>query len=435
MSGRKPRGECPGASPCGHSPTVREETAMHDHRRLGRELGLFDTDPLIGAGLPYWLPDGAAVRHALEEYIHAAERRAGYRHVYSPVLGKRELYELSGHWAHYSDDMFPPMELGGEQVVLRPSLCPHHAVIYRSRAHSYRELPLRMAELGGMYRSELSGVLGGLTRVRAIHLNDAHVFCTLDQVADEARAALEMIRRAYEALGLTPARYRLSLPGPGGKYVADPEKWQRSTALLTEVLDRSGLAYEAAEGEAAFYGPKIDVQVADSAGRESTLSTVQVDLHQPERFDLHYTGADGARHRPVMVHRSIVGSVERAVAHLVEQHGGAFPAWLAPTQVAVLPVSEAQVPQAAALARRCVESGLRADVAGPERGSLGARVRDARLVPYQAVVGAREAADGHVALRLRDGRRLAPLPADDVLARVGALVAAHSPHLWDDDAL
>lgn len=298
---------------------------MHDHRRLGRELGLFDTDPLIGAGLPYWLPDGAAVRHALEEYVREAERRAGYRHVYSPVLGKRELYEISGHWAHYSDDMFPPMDLGGEQVVLRPSLCPHHALIYRSRPRSHRELPLRMAELGGMYRSELSGVLGGLTRVRAIQLNDAHIFCTLDQVADEAAAALGMIGRAYRALGITPARHRLSLPGPGGKYVAEPELWERSTALLTEVLDRSGLPYEAAEGEAAFYGPKIDVQVADGAGREATLSTVQIDFHQPRQFGLHYIGADGAKHRPVMVHRSVVGSVERAVAHLVEQHGGAFP--------------------------------------------------------------------------------------------------------------
>ncbi|MGZ4459730.1 MAG: aminoacyl--tRNA ligase-related protein, partial [Nocardioidaceae bacterium] len=291
---------------------------MHDHRKLGRELGLFDTDPLIGAGLPYWLPDGAAVRHALEEYIRDAERRAGYRHVYSPVLGKRQLYEISGHWAHYRDDMFPPMELGGEQVVLRPSLCPHHAVIYRSASHSYRELPLRMAELGGMYRSELSGVLGGLTRVRAIQLNDAHIFCTLDQVTEEAAAALEMIRRAYDALGISPARFRLSLPGSGGKYVAAPEKWRRSTALLSEVLERSGLPYEAVEGEAAFYGPKIDVQVADGAGRESTLSTVQVDFHQPEQFDLHYVGADGAKHRPVMVHRSIIGSVERVVAHLIE---------------------------------------------------------------------------------------------------------------------
>ncbi|WP_409236291.1 threonine--tRNA ligase [Streptomyces sp. PA5.6] len=405
----------------------------HDHRRLGRELGLFGTDPLIGAGLPYWLPDGAAVRHALEEYIRDAERRAGYRHVYSPVLGKRELYEISGHWSHYSDDMFPPMELGGEQVVLRPSLCPHHAVMYRSRSRSYRELPLRMAETGGMYRAELSGVLGGLNRVRAIHLNDAHVFCTLDQVADEARAALEMIRRAYEALGIRAARFRLSLPGPGGKYVADPEKWRRSTALLTEVLDASGLPYEAAEGEAAFYGPKIDVQVVDAAGRESTLSTVQVDFHQPERFDLRYIGADGAKHRPVMVHRSIIGSVERAVAHLVEEHGGAFPAWLAPVQLVVLPVSDAQLPGAEGLLRRCAELGLRAELAGPELGSLGARVRAARLVPYQAVVGAREDADGSVALRLRDGRRVAPMPAADALARIDALVGAHRTELWDSE--
>jgi threonyl-tRNA synthetase len=407
-----------------------EETAVHDHRRLGRDLNLFDTDPLIGAGLPYWLPDGATVRHALEEYIRAIERRAGYRHVYSPVLGKREMYEISGHWAHYRDDMFPPMDLGGEQVVLRPSLCPHHAVIYRSRSHSYRELPLRMAELGGMYRSEPSGVLGGLTRVRAIQLNDAHIFCTLDQVAGEAEAAVEMIRQAYEALGIVPARYRLSLPGPGGKYVAAPELWQRSTALLTDVLDRSGLPYDAVEGEAAFYGPKIDVQVTDSAGRESTLSTVQVDFHQPERFDLHYIGADGAEHRPVMVHHSIIGSAERAVAHLIEQHGGAFPAWLAPTQLVVLPISAAESPDAERLARRCIDVGLRAELAGPERGSLGARIRAARLVPYQAVIGAREAAGDHVALRLRDGRRLDPQPAGDVLTHISGLIDAHSTELW-----
>ncbi|ROQ66259.1 threonyl-tRNA synthetase [Streptomyces sp. 840.1] len=404
---------------------------MHDHRRLGRELELFDTDPLIGAGLPYWLPDGAALRHTLEEYVRTAERQAGYRHVYSPVLGKRELYEISGHWSNYSDDMFPPMDLGGEQVVLRPSLCPHHAVIYRSRAHSYRELPLRMAELGGMYRSELSGVLGGLTRVRAIQLNDAHIFCTPDQVAGEAHAALGMIRRAYEALGIRPARFRLSLPGPGGKYVDAPELWRRSTALLTGVLESSGLPYEQAEGEAAFYGPKIDVQVADPAGRESTLSTVQVDFHQPERFDLHYTGADGAKHRPVMVHRSIIGSVERAVAHLVEQHGGAFPGWLSPTQIVILPVSDAELPDAEDCARRCAALGLRAEVSGRERGSLGARVREARLVPYQAVIGAAEAAGDLVALRLRDGRRLEPGPAGEALARIAALVAAHSTALWD----
>ncbi|TDC74022.1 threonine--tRNA ligase [Streptomyces hainanensis] len=406
------------------------ETTAHDHRRLGRELDLFDTDPLIGSGLPYWLPDGAAVRHAVEEYVREEERRAGYRHVASPVLGKRELYEISGHWAHFSEDMFPPMEVGGEQVVLRPSLCPHHALIYRSRGHSYRELPLRMAELGGMYRAELSGVLGGLTRVRAIQLNDAHIFCTLDQVADEAEAALAMIRRAYAALGLTVARYRLSLAGGGGKYAGAPEMWRRAEALLREVLDRAGVRYEAVEGEAAFYGPKIDVQVVDGAGREATLSTVQVDFHQPERFDLGYVGPDGARHRPVMVHRSIVGSVERAVAQLIEVHGGAFPAWLAPRQLVVLPVSDAELPAAERLARRAVDLGLRAEAHDPGRGSLGSRIRAARLVPYQAVVGAAEAATDAVALRLRDGRRLPPRPADEALHEITALVAAHSTELW-----
>nr|WP_237281842.1 threonine--tRNA ligase [Streptomyces griseochromogenes] len=403
---------------------------MPDHRRLGRELGLFDTDPLMGAGLPYWLPDGAVVRHTLEEYIREAERAAGYRHVYSPALGKRELYEISGHWDHYSDDMYPPMDLGAEEVVLRPSLCPHHALIYRSRSHSYRELPLRIAELGTMYRSERSGVLGGLTRVRAIQLNDAHVFCTLDQAVGEARAALELIGRAYADLGIEAVRHRLSLPGEGGKYVADPELWQRATALLKEVLAESGVEYEEAPGEAAFYGPKIDVQIADPAGRESTLSTVQIDFHQPARFDLHYIGADGARHRPVMVHRSIIGSVERAVAHLIESHGGAFPAWLAPVQLVVLPVAEEQAERAEAVVREARALGLRAELAAPEQGTLGARIRAARLVPYQAVIGEREAGAGLAALRLRDGRRPGALPVPELLHRIAERVAARGAVLW-----
>ncbi|MEV0740319.1 threonine--tRNA ligase [Streptomyces sp. NPDC050549] len=423
-----PRGFVAWCSPLG--PFFREEFTMYDHRRLGRELGLFDTDPLMGAGLPYWLPDGAVVRHQLEEYVRELECAAGYRHVYSPVLGKRELYEISGHWSHYSDDMFPPMRLGAEEVVLRPSLCPHHALIYRSRSHSYRELPLRIAELGGMYRSELSGVLGGLTRVRAIQLNDAHIFCTLDQAVEEARAALALIARAYADLGIRASRHRLSLPGEGGKYVADPALWGRATELLREVLDGSGIAYESAEGEAAFYGPKIDVQIEDAAGREATLSTVQIDFHQPERFDLHYIGADGAKHRPVMVHRSVIGSVERAVAHLVEEHGGSFPAWLAPVQLAVLPVSEAQERQAYDLAEQARARGLRAEVA--VEGSLGARIRAARLVPYQAVIGEREADAGLVAVRLRDGRRVDPQPAAGLLDRVTARVGARGAELWAD---
>ena len=404
---------------------------MHDHRRLGRELGLFGTDPLIGAGLPYWLPDGATVRHTLEEYVRDLERRAGYQHVYSPVMGKRELYEISGHWSHYGQDMFPPMDLGGEQMLLRPSLCPHHALIFRSRAHSYRELPLRMAEIGGMYRAELSGVLGGLTRVRSIQLNDAHIFCTLNQVADEARKALDLIREAYRTLGIRPIRYRLSLPGEGGKYVAEPEMWQRAGALLTEVLDNSGVEYEAVAGEAAFYGPKIDVQIADYADREATLSTVQVDFYQPQQFDLSYVGPDGANHRPVMVHRSIIGSLERAVAHLIEQHGGAFPAWLAPTQLVVLPISDDEMAPARSVVDRCLDAGLRAQVVGPEHGTLGARIRTARLVPYQAVIGAKEALDDQIALRLRDGRRLDALPVGEALGRIGGLVRARSGDLWE----
>ncbi|TWV44830.1 threonine--tRNA ligase [Streptomyces misionensis] len=404
---------------------------LPDHRRIGRDLGLFGTDPLMGAGLPYWLPDGAVVRHTLEEYIREAEARAGYRHVYSPALGKRELYELSGHWDHYRDDMYPPMRLGAEEVVLRPSLCPHHALIYRSRARSYRELPLRIAELGTMYRAELSGVLGGLTRVRAIGLNDAHVFCTLDQAVAESRAALELIARAYADLGIRAVRHRLSLPGEGGKYVADPGLWRRATALLRQVLDSSGVAYEEAEGEAAFYGPKIDVQIADPAGRESTLSTVQIDFHQPARFDLRYTGADGGRHRPVMVHRSVIGSVERAVAHLVEAHRGAFPAWLAPLQLAVLPVGAEQEERAAAVVERARARGLRAELAGPGQGSLGARIRAARLVPYVAVIGAREAAADRAAVRLRDGRRPGEVPVAELLSRIAARVAARGTGLWE----
>jgi threonyl-tRNA synthetase len=410
---------------------MAREAAMHDHRKLGRELGLFDTDPLIGAGLPYWLPAGAAVRHALEEYLRELERQAGYQHVYSPVLGKRELYEISGHWSYYRDGMYPPIELGGEEVVLRPVLCPHHALLYRSRGRSYRELPLRLAELGGQYRTELSGVLGGLTRVRAMQLNDAHIFCSPDQAVDEARAALAMIRQAYAALGIEPARYRLSLRGPGGKYVGDPDIWDQAAAMLAGILDDSGVDWEAGEGEAAFYGPKIDVQVADASEREATLSTVQVDFYQPVRFGLQYTGPDGARHRPVMVHRSIVGSMERAVAHLIERHGGAFPDWLAPEQLVVLPVSGAQDAAAAGVARQAAGLGLRVDVAGPESGTLNRRIRSSRLVPYQAVIGEREAAAGQVAVRLRDGRRLPPLPAGAALAGIAAHVAAHRNDLWE----
>ncbi|QLQ39254.1 threonine--tRNA ligase [Micromonospora robiginosa] len=401
---------------------------MIDHRRLGRDLELFVSDPLAGAGLPIWLPAGAAARHAVEEYVRELERRAGYRHVYSPPLGKRELFERSGHLGWFADEMFPPMRLSADdEFVLRPALCPHHALVFAARGRSYRELPLRVAELGGMYRAERSGVLGGLSRVRAISLNDAHNFCAPEQVGDEVREILRLIREAHAALGVRPAGFRLSVRGPGQRYVGDDAGWARAEDLLRAALD--GVDAVEAPGEAAFYGPKIDVQIVDAAGRESTISTVQLDFDKPERFDLSYTDSDGSRKRPVMVHRSLVGSMERLFAYLIEVHQGAFPAWYAPVQLLLLPTGDAQADAARRLCREAEAAGLRAEV--DESGSLGARVRDAarRRVPYVGVLGAREVADGSVSLRLRDGRGLDPMPRADALRLVGAVVASRSADL------
>jgi threonyl-tRNA synthetase len=397
---------------------------MIDHRKLGRELEMFHTDPLVGAGLPMWLPAGAAARHAVEEYIREQERRAGYQHVYSPPLAKPELYRLSGHLPHFADDMFPPMAVGEDQLVLRPSLCPHHAIMYRSRGRSYRELPVRIAELGGMYRSELSGVLGGLSRVRAIWLNDAHNFCAPEQLGDEVAAVLDLVGRAHAALGIEPSGFQLSLRDGGDKYVGPAELWHRAEDMLRQALIAAGVGFVEAPGEAAFYGPKIDIQVRDSAGREWSLSTVQLDFHQPSQFGLSYVDADGARRQPVMVHRSIVGGLERLFAHLIEVHEGAFPAWYAPVQLLALPVGEAQRDAAASFVAGCLDAGLRAEVSSA--GSLDNRIRKGRRVPYLAVIGAREAAAGEVSLRLRDGRCLDPVPASAAVSLVRRVVDARS---------
>ena len=398
---------------------------MRDHRKLGRELELFHSDPLIGAGLPIWLPAGAAARHAIEQFLYELERRNGYQHVYSPPMAKREMYERSGHLPHFADDMFPPMSLSdNDEFVLRPSLCPHHASVFASRGRSYRELPLRIAEIGGMYRAERSGVLGGLSRVRAISLNDGHVFCEPEQVVEELVEALRVMRIAHQALGFEPSSYRFSLRGEGGKYVDDPPMWDRGEAALRQALDEAQLSYVEAIGEAAFYGPKVDVQIEDAAGREDTLATVQVDFFQPERFGLSYVDGDGQRRRPAMVHRSVAGSLERLFAHLIEVHDAAFPAWYAPVQVVVMPVGEAQADATGAFAGQCRRAGLRVEEA--YSGSLGARVRDAarRRVPFVAVIGEREAADRSVSLRTRDGT--ATLPLDNALTELkqGTLINA-----------
>jgi threonyl-tRNA synthetase len=389
---------------------------MIDHRKLGQELHLFHGDPLVGSGLPIWLPAGAAARHAVEEYIREQERLEGYQHVYSPPLGKREMYRRSGHLAKFGDDMFPGMPDGeneSDELMLRPSMCPHHALVYASKGRSYRELPLRIAELGGQYRAERSGVVGGLSRVRAMWLNDAHIFCALDQVGDEVAGVLRLMRRAHAALGFEPHRFRLSLRG--NNILGDPEVWDLAEGMLRDALIKEDIPYEEAPGEAAFYGPKIDVQVLDAAGREWSLATVQIDFAQPERFGLTYVDQHGDRQRPVMVHRSIIGTMERLFSHLIEVHQGAFPAWYAPVQLAILPVGEAQQRLAWEVGDRALRGGLRAEVLG--EGSLGLRVREAakRKVPYVAVIGAREAESGRIALRLRDASVLEPMPVEEVI--------------------
>jgi threonyl-tRNA synthetase len=400
---------------------------MVDHRKLGRELEIFHSDPLSGAGLPIWLPAGAAARHAVEEYLRELERRNGYQQVYSPPLGRRELFELSGHLGYFAEDMFPPMRMSADdELMLRPALCPHHALVYRARGRSYRDLPLRISEIGGMYRAERSGVLGGLSRVRAIHLNDAHTFCPLESAGAEVADVLRLIGEAHAALGVRPAGMRLALRGPGSKYVGDDASWKLAEELLRAALH--GYPYEEAPGEAAFYGPKIDIQVRDAAGREWTISTVQIDFDKPERFDLSYVDAGGERRRPVMLHRSFAGSMERLFGYLIEEHEGAFPPWYAPLQARVLPVGPDEASAAAAVAfeRAALAAGLRADVVS--EGSLGARIRDAAAVkvPYAVVIGAREAAAGAVSLRLRDGRSLDPMPASAALRLISDVVASRS---------
>jgi threonyl-tRNA synthetase len=412
----------PDRSPAGQVPV--------DHRRLGRELKLFATEPLVGAGLPLWLPDGAVIRAELERLAAEEAIRGGGRPVYTPVLAKRALFERSGHWAKFADDMFPPMRVGEEEFVLRPANCPHHALVYASEQRSYRDLPVRLAELGAMFRSELSGVLGGLSRVRQINLDDTHVFCAPEQVPGEITRAVQSVQRCYRLLGIDVARYRLSRRGSGDGYLGGDDLWAGAEHHLASALRDLGLDYEDGPGEAAFYGPKIDIQVADPAGREETLSTVQLDFNQPERFDLCYIGSDGGRHRPVMIHCGVLSGMERLVAHLIERYDGAFPPWLAPVQLVVLPVAEQHAGQGRAVADRARAAGLRAEC-DPADATLGARIRRARerRIPYIAVIGDREDASGLVALRLRDGRRLDGVGVQRLVGEVSRQVADRSAGL------
>ena len=400
---------------------AREAAERRDHRRLGREMDLFASNDLVGQGLPFMLPKGATVRRLLERYIVDLELAAGYQHVYSPVLGKVDLYQTSGHWEHYQENMFPPMALEHEQLVLRPMNCPHHILIYQHGLHSYRELPIRIAEVGTMYRYERSGVVGGLSRVRAMALNDAHIFLRPDQIKQEFAAVMRLVERVYSDLGITDYRYRLSLRDPADteKYVQNDAMWELGERVLREALQELDLPYYEGPGEAAFYGPKVDIQIRDPLGREETLSTIQVDFHLPEQFGLRYIGEDGHEHRPVILHRGVIGTLERMIAYLIELYEGRFPLWLAPVQAVVIPIADRHLDYAREVEAALRNTGLRAEVdAGPDR--MGAKIRQAQLqkIPYMLVVGDREAEAHAVGVRTRSGGDLGAMPLEGLVARL-----------------
>jgi threonyl-tRNA synthetase len=398
-----------------------EEAARRDHRKLGRDLDLYMTSDLVGSGLPLLPPKGATIRRLLEEYMLGIEREAGYQHVYTPDLGKVELYKVSGHWEHYRDSMYPPMALEHEELVLTPMNCPHHILIYQNKQHSYRELPIRIGEFGTMYRYERSGVVGGLSRVRAINLNDAHIFCTPDQIKSEFAGVMRLVERAYATLGITDYAYRMSKRDPDDreKYVQNDAMWDLGERMLREAMDELRLPYYEATGEAAFYGPKLDIEVRDVLGREESISTIQIDFHLPEQFDLAYIGEDGAHHRPVIIHRGVIGATERMMAYLIELYAGAFPAWLAPVQAVVIPIADRHADYAHEVLLELRAEGFRAEIdARGER--MNAKIRDAQLqkVPYMLVVGDREAEGRAVSVRTRAGEDLKSMPVFQFVARL-----------------
>ena len=384
---------------------LRQEAKERDHRKLGKELGIFMVSKEVGSGLPFWLPKGATIRRVIERYIMDKEISLGYDHVYTPIMAKVDLYQTSGHWAHYKDDMFPPMDMGdGEMLVLRPMNCPHHMMIYKNDIHSYRELPIRIAELGMMHRYEKSGALSGLQRVREMTLNDAHIFVRPDQIKEEFIRVLDLIKAVYHDFGITDYRFRLSYRDPENKekYFDDDAMWEKAQAMLKEAMDELGLDYFEAIGEAAFYGPKLDIQFKTAIGLEETMSTIQLDFLLPERFDLTYVGEDGQdNHRPVVIHRGVVSTMERFVAYLIEEYKGAFPTWLAPVQVALLPVSlEAHSDRVQEIYEDLKAKGFRVDM-DLRNEKLGYKIRSAQTakIPYQIVIGDQEVSEGTVNVR------------------------------------
>lgn len=411
---------------------LREEAKERDHRKLGKELDLFMISPEVGSGLPFWLPKGATIRRIIERYIVDKEISLGYQHVYTPIMADVNLYKTSGHWDHYHDDMFPPMDMGdGEMLVLRPMNCPHHMMVYKNDLHSYRELPIRIAELGMMHRYEKSGALSGLQRVREMTLNDGHTFVRPDQIKDEFKRTLDLMVAVYKDFNISDYRFRLSYRDPKNtdKYFDDDAMWENAQTMLKAAMDELELDYFEAEGEAAFYGPKLDVQVKTALGMEETLSTIQLDFLLPERFDLTYVGEDGENnHRPVVIHRGIVSTMERFVAYLTEVYKGAFPTWLAPIQGTIIPVSnEAHGDYAYELKERMQELGLRIEV-DDRNEKMGYKIRASQTqkIPYQIVVGDQEMKDATVNIRKYGSKETESMPANLFIDAIAAEVKNYS---------
>ena len=403
---------------------MREEAKERDHRKLGKELDLFMITPEVGSGLPFWLPKGATIRRTLERYIVDKEVSLGYQHVYTPIMANVELYKTSGHWDHYHEDMFPPMDMGdGEMLVLRPMNCPHHMMVYKNDIHSYRELPIRIAELGMMHRYEKSGALSGLQRVREMTLNDAHAFVRPDQIKDEFKRVLQLVMDVYADFQITDYRFRLSYRDPEDKvkYFDDDAMWDRAEAMLKEAMDEFGLEYFEAVGEAAFYGPKLDVQFKTAMGLEETMSTIQLDFLLPERFDLTYVGEDGENnHRPVVIHRGVISTMERFVAYLIEEYKGAFPVWLAPVQATIIPVNlDLHADRAFELKTVMEQLGMRVEV-DDRNEKMGYKIRASQTqkIPYQLVIGDQELVNGTVTVRRYGSKEMVTFSMDDFLAEI-----------------
>ncbi|GHO92482.1 threonine--tRNA ligase [Reticulibacter mediterranei] len=415
-----------------------EEAQKRDHRKLGRELKLFVLSDDLPAGVPMFLPNGEMLRHLMEEYVRQTQERYGYQHVWTSHLGKVRLYKTSRHWYTYRENMFPVMK--GEQelseddaYVLKPMNCPHHITLYKSQMHSYRDLPVRYAEFATLYRYEKAGTLTGLARVRSLTQDDAHVFMRPDQVQQEFDNAINLTLEVFETYGLTDYWVRLSLRDPQKKeeYIGSDEVWEAAETALRDATERKGLKYEVGIGEAAFYGPKVDFMVRDALGREWQCSTIQLDFNQPENFQLEYIGEDGQAHRPVMIHRAVTGSTERFMAMLIEHFAGAFPVWLAPVQVMIIPIADRHAEYAGKVLVTLKEAGIRAEI--DTRGErMNAKIRDAQLqkIPYMLVVGDKEAAADAVSVRLRSNVDLKSMPLNQFVERVGEIITTKNRELW-----